>query len=294
MSKIFSFYKRQNIVVKLLFVNIAVFLILNLLLLIFFLFNSGTQFDKLLGFLAVPSNFRKLIVRFWTPLTYMFVHINFWHIFGNMLWLYFIGIILNSYLKEKDLFALYVLGGISGAIIYILAFNLFPVFSNVKIFSYAIGASASITAIVIALATLKPDEPVYLYGLFKIKMLYIGIFMLVYDLFLLKSSNAGGHFAHLGGAIYGFVFAYYYKRGTNIQAGFANFLSKIFRIDFTPKSKFKVIKNNLRSKDDFTANQTKREIQIEIDRILSKISQYGYQSLSRKEKEFLKKYSNRY
>jgi len=127
-------FKKQNIVIKLLIVNLAVFILLNLIKVIFYLFKLPTDFDVILGFLGVPSNIKLLLFRFWTPFTYMFVHVGFWHIFGNLLWLYFIGILLIPFINEDDFFALYVLGGLSGALMYIIAFNLFPVFGDIKLF----------------------------------------------------------------------------------------------------------------------------------------------------------------
>jgi membrane associated rhomboid family serine protease len=285
--------RKFNIVTKLLIVNIAVFLILNIIHVILYLFNSEEIYQKIITYIAVPSELKTLVFRFWTPLTYMFVHESFWHILGNMLWLYFLGIMLIEHIKEKDFLSLYLLGGLSGALAYIIAFNIFPSFSDIKIFSVALGASASVTAIVIAMATLKPQQEVYLYGILKIKLIYIAAFMLIYDIFLLQSSNAGGHFAHLGGAIYGFWFAKQYKKGKNIQKKFSDFISKIFKIDFRHKTKMKVVVNNLRTKDDFQYNKTINDINAEIDRILEKISQYGYNSLSKKEKDFLKNNSNK-
>ena len=287
-------FKKQNIVIKLLIVNIAVFLVINLFYVILYLFKGADGHEFFLEILGIPSDIKKLLFRFWTPFTYMFVQFSFWHILGNMLWLYFLGIILLRFINEDDFFALYVLGGLSGAVMFIFAFNIFPVFSDVKIFSKAIGASASVTAIVVALATMKPKEEIYIFGLFKIKMVYIAIFILVYDIFLLTSDNAGGHFAHIGGAIYGYFFGKYYIQGKNIQAKFAQFLARVFSFDFRSKTKFTVIKNNLHTRDDLKYNKTKTEIKVEIDRILDKISRSGYKSLSKKEKNFLIEYGDKY
>ncbi len=287
-------FKNQNIVIKLVIVNLLVYILINFIYVILFLFKASANFDTFLGFLGVPSNIKMLLFRFWTPFTYMFVHFSFWHIFGNMLWLYFIGIILIRFINEDDFFALYVLGGLSGAAMYILAYNLFPVFSDAKLFSRAIGASAAITAIIVAVATIKPKEEVYFFGIVKIKLVYIAIFMIIYDVLLLRSDNSGGYFSHLGGALYGYFFGLYYKKGKNIQTNFARLLGRIFSFDFRPRTKFTVIKNNLHTNNDFKYNETKHQISEEIDRILSKISRSGYKSLSKKEKDFLKKYGDKY
>ncbi|MBN2891718.1 MAG: rhomboid family intramembrane serine protease [Bacteroidales bacterium] len=282
--------KKLNIVLKLVILNTAVFVLFNLIHLGFYLFNADESFNSFVEFFTVPSNLKQLLFHFWTPITYMFLHVDFWHIFGNMLWLFFIGRILIEYIKEKDFVTLYLLGGLSGAAMYILAFNIFPVFSDVKIFSTALGASASVTAIVIALATYKPDKELYLFGLVKIKMVFIAVFLVIFDIVLLKGDNAGGHFAHVGGAIYGFIYGYNLRKGKNLAEKISNIIAKLFSLDFTPKSKARIIKNNLRTKDDLRYNATKQDIKKEVDRILDKISQNGYQSLSKKEKDFLNKF----
>ena len=285
-------FKNIDIVVKLIIVNLGVFLLFNIINVILFLFNSEDNFYLIVEFFSVPSSIKQLVFHIWTPITYMFLHIDFWHILGNMLWLFFLGRILIEYIKEKDFLALYLLGGLAGAAMYILAYNVFPVFSDIKIFSTAIGASASVTAIVIAIATYKPNKEVYFFGVLRIKLVFIAIVMIIFDITLLNGDNAGGHFAHIGGAIYGFFYGYYLKKNINIAENFSNFVAKIFTIDFSPKSKITIIKNNLHTKNDVKYNSTIADIRREVDRILDKISQNGYQSLSKKEREFLKKFKD--
>ncbi len=300
-------FKNYNIVVKLIAINIAVFLLLNLIQVFVYLTIDASDFmregavlvkmNKVLAFVSVPATLKALLFKFWTPLTYMFVHLSFWHILGNMLWLYFLGMMLIRYLKDTDFLALYIVGGLAGALMYILAFNIFPIFSDTKIFSILLGASASVTAIVVAMATLKPNEEVYLFGLLRIKLVYIAIFMVIYDVFLLQGDNAGGNFAHIGGAIYGFFYGREFKKGNNITAGFANLIGRILGIEYAKRKKrrnFKVVKNTLHTKDDYQYNQTVTEINTEINKILAKISKVGYNKLSKKEKDFLTKHGKNY
>lgn len=283
-------YKKQNIVIKLVIINTVVFLFFYLMKVGLTLFNSKDVFDVILGFFCVPSNIKTLIFRIWTPFTYMFLHQDFFHILGNMLWLFFIGRILIDYIKEKDFLTLYLLGGLAGAAMYIIAFNIFPLFSTEKIFSQALGASASVTAIVVAIATYKPQKAIHLLGLIKIPLWAIAVFLIIYDISLLVGDNAGGHFAHLGGAIFGFYYGNNLKKGKTTAESFSNLVAKLFSMDFTNKSKIKIIKNELRTKNDLKYNEKKVDIKKEVDRILDKISQSGYQSLSKKEKEFLNKF----
>lgn len=302
-----DFFKKQNIVIKLIAINGIVFILLNIIKVIFYLtvvqptpelreIAVNMNLNNVLEFISVPATMKNLALKFWTPITYMFVHVEFFHILGNMLWLYFMGSILIQHLKETDFLALYFVGGIAGAVVYIISFNLFPIFSDQKIYSILLGASASVTAIVIAIATLKPNEVVYFFGIIKIKLVYLAVFLIIYDIFLLKGDNAGGHFAHIGGAIYGFFYAQQFKKGNNITGWLADFIGRLFKMEksLRPKRKFKVVKNTLKTKNDYEYNKTINDINLEIDRILEKISRYGYQHLSRSEKEFLKKNGKNY
>ncbi len=285
--------KKQNIIVKLLFVNTGVFITVIVLQLFFYLFNSLDVYDKIIRYLMLPANLRTLVFHFWTIFTYMFLHQSFWHILGNMLWLYFMGIIAIQYLKDIQILTLYILGGLSGAILYVIGFNIFPVFIQIKNTAFLLGASAAVTAIVVGIAAYKPREAVYLFGILKLELWIIAIFMVIWDLSLLPLSNPGGHLAHIGGAIYGLIFGIQLAKGKKIQTWAEHLIAKIFRMKTISRRKMKVIKNNLRSSEDFEYNLSQTEIKNEIDRILDKISQYGYESLSKKEKMFLKKYGSK-
>lgn len=285
--------KRQNIVIKLIIINTVVFVLLNIIRVGFFLFDVESAFFSFLNFFSVPSNLKTLILKFWTPLTYMFVHIDFFHILANMLWLFFMGVLLIEYIDEKDFLTLYILGGIAGIVMYLMAYNIFPVFADIKNNSWIFGASASVSAIVIALATYKPNKVIYLFGIIRIKMVFIAVVFVFLDILLLTGDNSGGHFAHLGGAVYGFIYAYNLRNKKNIASNFSNFISRIFFMNSVHNSKIKVVKNNLYSKNDYEYNATKLDIKNEIDRILDKISKNGYQSLTNKEKDFLNKFKDK-
>ncbi len=285
--------KKLDIVDKLVILNVAIFLIFNILKVFFFLFGASANFDIFLRFFCVPTNLHTLLFRIWTPLTYMFLHISFMHILFNMLILYFMGKMLLNYIAEKNIVSLYLLGGFSGALMFVLSFNLFPVFSITRLSSTALGASAAITAIFIALATYKPHEIVYFWGIIKVKLYVIAIIIVVIDIISLTGSNSGGHFAHLGGGIYGFIYGRYLRKGKIIDAGFANFIDKIINLDFSRTPKIKVIKNELNPHKSSPKQQNPVDVQQRLDEILDKISKKGYQSLSKDEKKFLNKYNDR-
>ncbi|HKL67982.1 MAG TPA: rhomboid family intramembrane serine protease, partial [Bacteroidales bacterium] len=207
-----QFRKGTNLL-KLIYINAAVFLVMAVLQIISVLSNSPAISSSVVEFLAVPASSPELIKKPWTVITYMFLHQGFFHILFNMLWLYWFGRIFSDYFDQKKLVSLYILGGLSGALLYILSFNIFPAFADVIHLSIALGASASVMAIVVATATFVPDYSVYLFLLGKVKIKYIaiGIFLLtsVFDF----SVNTGGKIAHIGGAIMGYVYATRYRQG---------------------------------------------------------------------------------
>ena len=214
----------------------------------------------------------------------MFVHKDIWHILFNMLWLYWFGRIFLEYLDQRKLVAVYLLGGISGALVYILSFNIFPAFTGVVAESVAIGASASVMAIVIAIAAYVPDYTVqlFLFGRIKIKYMALAIFVLtsVMDF----SVNSGGKLAHIGGAFFGYFYTINLRQGRDIGKGF-NKIIDFFVTIFKPRKKLKV--THKKAATDYEFNKIKSEHQARINSILDKISKGGYDSLTKEEKEIL-------
>jgi len=281
-------FKSGNTLIKLLYINIAVFLAVKIIGVIFFLLSAEQTFS-IANWLAVPADFSNLILKPWTIFTYMFLHVDFFHILFNMLWLYWFGVLFLSYFDEKKLLSLYLTGGLAGAALYILAFNIFPAFSEVLPVSFALGASASVIAIVIAVSVYAPDHTIHLLFLGPVKLKYIALVTIAIDVLSIASSNAGGHIAHLGGALYGYLFVQQYKKGKNINKGFDRFMDKLFSL-FKPKPKFKVTYK--RPMTDIEYNKEKIKKQKDVDQILDKIAKSGYDSLTKKEKEILFKNSH--
>ncbi|MCC8410598.1 rhomboid family intramembrane serine protease [Mucilaginibacter sp. UR6-1] len=253
-------------------INVAVFLAINIPGTFEFWFLKSEHIQTFTAeYLYLPSNLGILTKRFWTPLTYMFMHADVFHIFFNMLWLYWMGQIFEEYLGTKRTIGLYIMGGLAGALLFVLALNTVPAFKVDN--GTVVGASAGVMAIIIATATLLPNYTISLLLLGPVKLKWLAIFYVVVDFLSTKYGNAGGSIAHLGGALLGFIYIKRLQRGSD-WVGSVNNL-------FKPKPKMRVVsKNPEKSTSSYPA-------QDEIDRILDKISQTGYDNLTRQEKEVL-------
>ncbi|MDQ3191492.1 MAG: rhomboid family intramembrane serine protease [Bacteroidota bacterium] len=284
-SELKSKFITGSALIQLMIVNVVVFVSLKLVELFYFLMNiEHKAFRTLIEYLAVPADLLVLLTKPWTLITYMFLHVDFMHIFFNMIVLYFGGRIFSEYLGDKKFISTYFLGGISGALLYILAFNAFPAFETILPQAIAMGASASVLAILVAAATFVPNYTVHLIILGPIKLKYIALFFIFLDIISIESNNPGGHIAHLGGAIYGYLFISSLKKGNNIAKWFENIADFIARL-FKPSPKLKVAYKRKSSDEDY--NEIKVKKQEKMDTILDKISRSGYESLTKEEKEFL-------
>jgi membrane associated rhomboid family serine protease len=261
-------------------INVGVYLLVNVFsTLERFIFQSDSIGQYSQEYLLLPSYLPKLLIRFWTPVTYMFMHAGVFHILFNMLWLYWMGQIFQEYLGNKRIIGVYLMGGLAGAFLFVVSYNLFPFFtqSGLNVRSVVVGASASVMAIIVATATLLPDYTISLMFIGPVKLKWIAIFYVVIDFFGIVGLNAGGEIAHLGGAAFGYIYIKQLQKG--------NDWTKIGKI-FSPKPKLKVAAKNYEKR---SAGLPRQE---EIDRILDKISQSGYSSLSKVEKEILFRASN--
>ena len=238
--------------------------------------------------LAVPASVPALIFKPWTLVTYMFYHEDFFHILFNMLWLFWMGKIFQEYLGNKKLLSTYILGGISGALLYIIAYNVFPLFSETVSYSFALGASAGVLAITIATATLLPDYRINIMFIGPVALKYIAIVSVFMDLISVSGSNAGGHIAHLGGALFGFIYVKQVKQGRDLALWFNNLIDRLATI-FKGRSKMKVSYKRAKGDDDFVS--ARKANQERTDEILDKISKSGYGSLTNEERDFLFKTS---
>jgi len=189
-----GFKHQYQVLAVLIEINAIAWLLLSFIRVMLWLISKPGMTDsilflQLIQYLSVPASLNHLLTQPWSLVSYMFLHVDFFHILFNMLWLFWFGKIFLDYLNGKQLIWVYLLGGISGALLYILAYNIFPVFQVNVENSYALGASASIMAVVAAIATLMPEYPLNLLFIGRIKLKHIAIFTIVIDFLLIKSTS---------------------------------------------------------------------------------------------------------
>jgi len=257
-------------------INVIVYLVINVFGVIEAqVFNSENIAFFSQKYLLLTANLHLLPARFWTPITYMFMHAGVLHILFNMLMLFWFGTIFEDFLGKKRTLGLYFLGGLAGGALYILCYNTLPFFTRegAAASSTLVGASASVMAIIAATATQLPDYSISVIFIGPVKLKWLVLFMLALDFLGTIGPNAGGEIAHLGGALIGFIYIKQLQKGNDWIGSIAGL--------FRAKPKLKVVSKNSFGK---SAGKPRQE---EIDLILDKISQSGYDSLSKQEKEVL-------
>ena len=274
-------YNTGGIVIKLIFWNIALFVIPWLLFA--FLSLLGIDIDYM-QFVSLSSNPSQLLWKPWSLLTYAFFHSGIMHILFNLIVLNFAGRLFMTYFTGKQLVGLYVLSAIFAGIIYILIFYILNISAPI------VGASAAIMAVLVATTTYNPLMELRLLIIGNVKLWHVTAVIIFLDLMQIRSENMGGHISHLAGAFFGFLFIKLLQNGTDLSkivSSFLNFFSNLFRKDkVTP---FKKVHKNYNKPVEKPVSKiiTKDKSQQQIDEILDKISQSGYDSLTKEEKGFL-------
>lgn len=281
-----STFRKGNIYIQLIFINAGVFILTTLLEVMLQLFNRSLE--GVFEWLELPASFSRFILQPWSMLTYMFMHAGLMHILFNMLWLYWFGALFLTFFSAKHLRGLYILGGICGGLLYMAAYNIFPYFSPMVDYSFMLGASASVLAIVAATAYREPNYPIRLLLFGTVRLKYLALIVIGTDLLFITSNNAGGHIAHLGGALAGLWFAAGLNKGTDFTSWINKILDVVVTLfSFKPrKPKMKVHYGTNRQKD-YDYNTRKQVQSEEIDRILDKLKKSGYESLTTEEKKNL-------
>ena len=273
-----SWNKKDNGLVKIILINVIFFVSMSILQVIFTLSGLTSLFVILLNKLMLPAELKTFIFQPWSLISYFFLHMNFMHILWNMLFLYWFGKIIHDNIGNNAIISLYVLGGIIGGLFYMALYNIIPYYSEMVSESLMLGASAGVFSVVVGSATLLPNYTFYLLFLGPVRIKYIALFYVLLSFLDVSGNNAGGEIAHLGGAFIGFLYIKQLQNGINMGEGIINFINY-----------FSSEKRKTKRKADNVSSESNRESisQDEIDKILDKISDSGYSSLSKKEKEKL-------
>ncbi|MEC8679568.1 MAG: rhomboid family intramembrane serine protease [Bacteroidota bacterium] len=268
--------KRENGLIKIILINIIVFVSISVVQVVLTISGLSTFFTMFINKLMLPASLGTFILQPWSLITYFFLHMSFMHILWNMLFLYWFGKIINDNIGNNALISLYVLGGIIGGLFYMAIYNIVPYYGERVSDSLMLGASAGVFSVVVGSATLMPNYTFYLLLIGPVRIKYIALFYVLLSFFDVAGTNAGGEIAHLGGAFIGYIYIRQLQNGINIGEGIINFINF-----FSEK------KENKEKKKENIQKETEETTQDEVDKILDKISESGYSSLTSKEKERL-------
>jgi membrane associated rhomboid family serine protease len=285
-----AFQRPNNAHIQLIIINVTIFLVIGFFSVIGEISGAKAFSDFLYNQFTIPPTIAEYLTRPWTLITYMFAHSRWdiFHILFNMLVFYWFGRLFVEYLGSDKLTALYILGGLAGGLVYLLMFNTVPYYIERSGFPGMVGASAAVYAIVVATATLIPNYTFYLLFFGPVRIKYIAGFYVVISFLGTTQENAGGNLAHLGGALIGFIYLKQLQAGVN-WGGWITVTLDWFKDLFSSKPKVKVTYRGEAEKPKKAATKVtvSKSTQDEIDAILDKISERGYESLTKEEKEKL-------
>lgn len=303
-----AFRNRENSLYKLMAINLIVFFVLLVVRVFMTMGGFGDWYQEVMKYLMMPASLSTFSTQPWTIFTYMFLHEGFFHILFNMLFLYWFGLLIHQYLGSRKLVNLYILGGLAGALFYMLIYNLAPFFSSSVDTSMMLGASAGVFAVVVGAATLAPQTTFFLLLLGPVKIVYIAAFYVILSFANSIGENAGGELAHLGGALLGYLYIVQLKRGTdwglpvqkvgmffeNLFSGRKSKVKVSYRKGKTSSATSTIFDGFKAPKSDSGISEKKESItQEEVDRILDKIAEKGYDGLSKEEKRKLFEFSKK-
>lgn len=294
-------FQYGNTLTRLIIFNVAIFVLVNIAALMFLLFigKEGPGYFEstiLHPWLCASYEWKHILFKPWTIFTHMFLHYDLWHVVLNMLFLYWFGRILRDLAGNDRILAIYVLGALTGFVVYVLSGVLLADMGIIG--KYALGASAGVMAVVLAPAALAPEYSMHLLLVGPVRLKYIALFWVLLDLVLMSKGNTGGHLAHLGGAFMGWFFVQQLRKGNDMSIPFNRIIEQIkgfgrrIKDFFQGRRRPKVVYRNptgTRSRgntkpDTNTSGAPNQEY---IDSILEKIKRSGYKSLTQEEREAL-------
>lgn len=276
-------FAKGTVITKLIYVNVALFVLIRLADV--FAYLLGSPFS-LLPYFTLPANLDELWHRPWTIVSYMFMHAGFLHLLFNMLWLYWMGELFLRYFTPSQLLGVYLMGGLSGAVCYLLLYNISPSLGEKLHVVQLLGASGSVLAIASAVGTYAPNHPIRLFFIGEIKMKHLVIASFVIYLLGMSGTNAGGNIAHVGGLLLGFLFVLSYRKGNDFTRWVLSLIAFFDKL-FTAKPKIRVSYRNPNQQQRAGKKRSSSADQMRINEVLNKARQMGYESLSKEEKELL-------
>ena len=281
-------FQSGNVLTRIIIVNVALFVVYNLVNVFTFHGSGGqvsTVFEFIQSLLVLPSAPGKLLTRFWTIITYMFTHLGFFHILWNMLLLYWFGRIIGDFLGDRRVLPLYLLSGIFGGLLFLAMDHILPTGSHGG--AVLQGASGAVMGLMVAAATLSPDYTMSLILVGPVKIKYIAGVLFFLSVIGTTGGNAGGEFAHIGGALFGMLYILQLRRGMDLTDG----LQKLFSTEINiakPQPKKKAPLKVVHHKKDTPTVEIHQD---RLDTILDKIKQVGYDNLTAEEKDYLNEVS---
>ena len=302
-----AFKHSDNSLYKLIAINILVFFVVLVFRVFMTIGGMGELYSTALSYLMMPASLPRLATQPWSIFTYMFLHEGIFHILFNMLFLYWFGQLIHQFLGSRKLANLYILGGLAGALFYVLIYNLAPFFSQSVDSSLMLGASAGVFAIVVGAATLTPNTTFFLILLGPVKIKYIAIFYVILSFANSAGANAGGELAHLGGALLGYLYIVQLRKGIDWGLPVQKvgiFFEDLFsgrknKVKVSYRSKAKTSSGggfssfNKTAKSSPAKSASDEATQEEIDKILDKIADRGYEALNKDEKRKLFEFSKK-
>ena len=288
-----AFNRRDNSLYKLMAINLIAFFILLISRVVLTLSGFGAVYKEGLKWIMMPASLPTLAKQPWSIFTYFFLHEGLFHILFNLLFLYYFGLLIHQYLGSRKLTNLYILGGVFGAGFYVLMYNIAPYFSGAVDTSFMLGASAGVFAVVVGAATLAPQTTFVLLLFGPVKIVYIAAFYVILSFANSIGENAGGEIAHLGGAMLGFGYIFLLRKGWDL--GIPIQKVGLFFENLGTRRAPKVSYRRTSSTKPTGTNPEKKETltQEEVDKILDKIADKGYEGLTKEEKRKLFEYSKK-
>ncbi|NNE29102.1 MAG: rhomboid family intramembrane serine protease [Saprospiraceae bacterium] len=296
-------FSSGNMITRLILVNVSVYVFINLLWVISGIPSGGTDhsiYDEVTRYLSISSDPWFNLTHPWVLVTNMFLHQGFMHILFNMLFLYWFGRIVGDLIGDHRILPIYLLGGLTAGLVFFASANLLPYGDGA--IHYALGASGSVMAIVVAAGVLAPEYIMRLLILGDIKLKYIVAALVFFDIVATGgTNNTGGAFGHLGGAAFGWLFVSQLRNGQDLSAP-VNSMVTWFKDLFSGADKSRKPKKSNKKKTKFTIIKGEgsrdntpppQDHQEKLDKILEKIKKEGYENLTSEEKEFLFNASNK-